>query len=237
LIKRILESILKALRRKKEEEVVYTREQFIEAVKELSGDPVWRAKILRDSLNIIKANSNFTYKWIDRDEITEQMIHRGFSCGITLSQGDGIYAMRRRDWMNLITVLQQDYIKYVPEFTDCDNFATFFKGFADYIAGRPIVIYTTGLVLKPETMKVNYKEYKTCICKSDYLVGGHGWNRIVTLDHIEFEKTGSTEKIKQPFTLYNYEPQNDMLGDRFMGKYCYQSGGALPIIYGKKLRR
>ncbi|MHC1624449.1 MAG: hypothetical protein ACXQS2_00330 [Methermicoccaceae archaeon] len=40
-----------------------------------------------------------------------------------------------------------------------------------------------------------------CICKSDYLIGGHGWNRIVTTEPIEVEKVGST-----------LEPQNDKFG-------------------------
>jgi hypothetical protein len=53
LIKKLLE-----LFKKKQEEPEpveqYTREQFIEAVKELSNDPVWRARILKDALNKLK---------------------------------------------------------------------------------------------------------------------------------------------------------------------------------------
>jgi len=217
--------------KEEEEKPQYTKEQFIEAVKELSNDPVWRARILRDTLTKIKEQHTFNVKWIDKDSITQQCMNRGFGCGASFSFGDGIYALSLKDWIKVIDSLLQDTITYVKDLTDCDNYATFFKGFADYIVGKPVVIYTTGLVLRP----VEYQGHKSCVCKSDYLIGGHGWNRIVTNEPIEVERVGSTEKLHFDFTVYNYEPQNDKFGDRIIGNWCYQSGGGLPIIYGKKV--
>jgi len=230
LIKKLLELFK---RKQKEPEPVseqYTREQFVEAVKELSNDAVWRAKILKDALNKLREQRTFETKWVDRDSILTQTIHRNFGCGLSYVFGDGIYAMSKDDWQWLISTVQQDAIKYVSEFTDCDNFATFFKGFADYIAGKPVVIYTTGLVFIPAEQ---YGQ-KICLCKIDYFVGGHGWNRIVTTEPIEFQKIGSTEVVKQDFTVYNYEPQSDNLGDRIIGNWCYMNGGYLPVIFGKR---
>jgi len=207
----------------------YTREQFIEAVKELSEDPIWRARILKDTLNIIKRDFTATPKWVEHELITSQWMNRLFGCGITISFGDGIHALPKDDWLKLIDTLQQDIVEYVKSFTDCDNFATFFKGFADYIVGKPVVIYATGAVFKP----MEQYGVKTCRCKYDFLIGGHGWNMICTTEPIEVEKVGTTTKIKYDFTVYNYEPQNDKLGDRFMAEdRCYQLGGGLPIIYG-----
>jgi len=237
LIKLILQFIAKIFGRKKEEKpepITYTREQFMEAVKELTSAPHWRARILRDILDKIREKHTFDAKWIDKDDLTTQTLHRLYGCGMYYSFGKGIYALPKEQWEYLIGILQQDQIKYVAQFTDCDNFATFFKGFADYVVGKPVVIYSTGLVLKPKV----YEEYggrKTCVCKSEYLVGGHGWNRIVTTEPCEVQKVGTTEILKFDFTIYNYEPQNDlMVADRIVGEYCYQNGGGLPVIYGKR---
>ena len=229
LIKKLIE-LFKKKQEEPEAAEQYTREQFIEAVKELSNDPVWRARILKDALNKLKEQKTFETKWVDRDKIIEQTMHRAFGCGLSFSFGKGIYAMRKDDWEWLISALQQDTIKYVSEFTDCDNFATFFKAFADYMAGKPVVIYTTGLVFMP----VEQYGQKVCLCKLEYLLGGHGWNRIVTTEPIEFQKTGSTEVIRQDFTVYNYEPQNDIIADKFVGQTCYMNGGGLPVIFGNR---
>jgi hypothetical protein len=226
----LIKKLIELFKRKQEEPEQYTREQFIEAVKELSNDAVWRARILKDALSKLREQRAFETKWVSKDEIIEQTTHRVFGCGISYVFGDGIYALSAYDWHWLIEVLQQDSIKYVSEFTDCDNFATFFKGFADYVVGKPVVIYTTGLVFTvAEQMGV-----KTCLCKLDYLVGGHGWNRIVMSVPTHIKKIGSTEEIVYDFTVYNYEPQEDMLGGRILGNWCYMSGGGLPVIYGKR---
>jgi len=227
LIKRLLQRLF----RREEEKPRYTKEQFIEAVKELSKDPVWRARILKDALTKIKEQHTFNTKWIDRELVTKQTIHRGFGCGISYSFGDGIYALSLEDWIKVIDSLLQDSITYTKSLIDCDNYATFFKGFADFIIGKPVVIYATGLVFRP----VEQYGQKVCICKSDYLIGGHAWNRIVTTEPIDVEKVGSTELLHFDFTVYNYEPQNDKFGDKIIGNWCYQSGGGLPIIYGKKV--
>ena len=226
----LIKKLLKKLFRREEEEKP-TREDFINAVKVLSNDPVWRVKILLDSLDLIKSRIHPVLKWIDRDEITRQWLHRGMGCGMSVSFGDGIYGMRKEDWGEIIQALHQDAIHYVKEFSDCDNFASFFKGFADYVAGKPVVIYTTGMVFKP----VEQFGHKVCLCKQDYLLGGHGWNRICVIDEpIDVEMVGTTRKEHFNFTLYNYEPQNDMLGDKFVGNRCYMTGGHLPIFYAKK---
>lgn len=232
LIKRLLNWLKELFRKEEEEEeVTYTREQFVEAVKELSQDPVWRARILKDALNKIKEIRQFEVQWINKDDIVQQNMYRQMSCGIIFSFGDGIYGLKREDFDFLRNILQQDIIKYVSEFTDCDNFATFFKGFADCIVGKHVVIYSTGLVLRP----VEQLGVMTCICKYDYLLGGHGWNKVCLIEPITVEKIGSTEKITYPFTIVNYEPQSDDIGDRFVGGRCYMNSGGLPVIYGKKI--
>lgn len=214
-----------------QEQVSYTRDDFVNVVKELSNDPVWRARILRDTLDKMKERFvNIEGRWIDREEIIKQTTNRRFGCGVTFSFGDGIYALKRVDWERLIGILQQNIIKWTAEIGDCDNIATFFKGFADYVVGKPVVIYTTGMVFKA----VEQYGVKTCICRSEYLVGGHAFCRIVVDgEPITVEKVGTTEKLSFDFTVYNYEPQNDQLGDRILGSWCYMDGGKLPVIYGK----
>ena len=236
LIKLIIEWI-KSLFKQEEPEPepeFYTKEQFLSAVSELSRDPVWRAKILKDALDKIKERFQPDLTWCDVEDITQQTLHRAFGCGISFAFGDGVYGMPRQQWEYLIKILQQDAINYVKNFTDCDNFATFFKGFADYICGKPVVIYTTGLVFRVEEVEIAGHHLKQCRCVQETLIGGHGWNRIcVTDEPIEVGVTGTYEKKRFDFTVYNYEPQNDVLGDRFMGHdRCYRNGGGLPIIYG-----
>jgi len=220
---------LKSLFKKEEPPVSYTREDFIKAVEELSQSPTWRAKILRDALDKLKAKyEGVTTKWIDKDRLTFQTIHRTLSCGMTFSFGKGIYAIPKDTFLSLIKDLQQDAITYVAEHTDCDNFALFAKGFADYVLGKEATIYATGLVLNTQEQHGR----KVCICKAEYLVGGHAWNRYALLEPIEYERTGSTEKIVDEFTIVNYEPQSDSFSvDAFFGSRCYKTGGGLPIIY------
>lgn len=237
LIKRLLNWLKELFRKEEEEEEeqepepepTYTKEQFIEAIRELSKDPAWRARILKDSLLLLrKKYEGVTTKWIDKDRLTFQTIHRDLSCGITFSFGKGIYAIPKDTFLSIIKDLQQDAIKYTAEHTDCDNFATFMKGFADYVLGKEATIYATGLVLNTQ------EQYgrKVCICKSEYLVGGHGWNRYAILEPIEYERTGSTEKVVDEFTIVNYEPQSDAYTiDPFFNGRCYKTGGGLPIIY------
>jgi len=229
LIRRFLE-LFKKKQEPKPESEQYTREQFIEAVKELSNNPVWRARILKDALNKLKKMRTFETRWIDRDLIVDQTLHRGFGCGIIFSFGEGINAINKEDWDWLISVLQQNMIKYVSELTDCDNFATFFKGFTDYVVGKDVVIYTTGLVFRV----AEQLGQKVCLCRSEYLIGGHAWNRIVMNIPIEIEKIGSTERVVYEFTVYNYEPQSDEIGDKMIGDWCYMSGGYLPVIFGRR---
>ena len=220
---------LKSLFKKEEPPVSYTREDFVKAIEELSQSPTWRAKILRDALDKLKEKyAGTTTKWIDKDKLTFQTIHRGLSCGMTFSFGKGIYAIPKDTFLSIIKDLQQDAIKYIAEHTDCDNFATFMKGFADYVLGKEATIYATGLVLNTQ------EQYgrKVCICKSEYLVGGHGWDRYAILEPIEYERTGSTEKVVDEFTIVNYEPQSDAYTiDPFFNGRCYKTGGGLPIIY------
>lgn len=220
---------LKSLFKKEEPPVSYTREDFVKAIEELSQSPTWRAKILRDALDKLKDKyAGTTTKWIDKDKLTFQTIHRGLSCGMTFSFGKGIYAIPKDTFLSIIKDLQQDAIKYIAEHTDCDNFATFMKGFADYVLGKEATIYATGLVLNTQ------EQYgrKVCICKSEYLVGGHGWDRYAILEPIEYERTGSTEKVVDEFTIVNYEPQSDAYTiDPFFNGRCYKTGGGLPIIY------
>lgn len=233
LINRLIKLILSLYKREEKKEE-YTKEQFMEAVKELSNQPEWRAKILKDCLNYLKTSIQPEQRvFIDKDRIVNQIIHRNFGCGVFHSFGSGVNAIDFDTWKKLIDLLQQNHIKYVSEFTDCDNFATFFKGFADYILGTS-VIYSTGLIFKTQQTTTGDRSFRNCICKYDYLFGGHGWNMIVTTEPIEYEKTGSTEKIKDNFTVYNYEPQNDEILDGVFSKSgrCYKVGGGLPVFVG-----
>lgn len=232
LIRKLIDIIKSVLRREEEEEEEeYTREDFEEAVKKLSEEPKWRARILKDALTVLRKRYEGVHtEWIDKDRLTTQTIHRNLSCGITLSYGDGIYAIPKEAALDLFRTLQQDAIKYIAEHMDCDNFAVIFKGLGDYVFGKPVVIFTTGLVLRV----IEQLGHRTCICKADYLVGGHGWNRMAILEPIEYQKVGSTETIIDNFTLINYEPQSDVFStDSFMSDdVCYKSGGGLPIFYG-----
>ena len=230
LIRKLLEWIRKYKYTRKE----YTREEFINSVKELSKDPKWRAKMLLDSLNWIKNQKSFSTIWVNKDDLVQQTFDRNMSCGTILSFGNGIYALKKEDWIWLIDVLQQNQIKYVSELTDCDNFTTFFKGFSDYIVGKEVVIYTTGAVLYPQKYSFSTgQQYEACICLNNAIIGGHAWCRIVTDEKTECEKTGTTEKVTYNFRIYNYEPQSDEIGDNRIGNWCYASGFGLPTIYGE----
>jgi hypothetical protein len=82
----LIKKLLELFRRKQEEPEPaeqYTKEQFIDAVRELSNDAVWRARILRDALNKLREQKTFETKWVSKDEITEQVMHRGFGCGLS----------------------------------------------------------------------------------------------------------------------------------------------------------
>ncbi|MEN3051790.1 MAG: hypothetical protein ABC596_08290 [Candidatus Methanosuratincola petrocarbonis] len=159
-------------------------------------------------------------------------MHRLNACGIIYSFGYGVYAYPKEVWRRVIELLQQDSIKWVAEFSDCDNHATFFRGFADFVLGKPSVVYSTGLVFRTQ---IQYGR-KVCVCSSDYLVGGHGWNKVVTTEPITYELVGTTQKVTDPFTVYEYEPQSDELSKDgfFSNGWCYAVGGGLPIFYGRK---
>jgi len=206
----------------------YTRDQFIEAVKELSNDVVWRAEILTDALlKLSEKYANVEAVWIEKDRIVNQYLHRVLCFGLTYLFGDGCYALPKDVWENIVKDLQQNSIKYMSDFTDCDNFATFFRGFCDVVLGKEAVIYVTGGVFDPA---IQFGQ-KVCVVDSNHLIGGHAWNWVLTTENCEYQKVGSTEIVTDDFTIYNYEPQNDILvSDRFVGKYCYQCGGGLPLI-------
>lgn len=234
LISRLIEW-LKRLFKKEERppQPEYTREDFIAAVKELSQSPTWRARILKYAL--LKLREKFADTegvWIPREQITRQIMHRLNACGIIYSFGYGVYAYPKEVWRRVIELLQQDSIKWVAEFSDCDNHATFFRGFADFVLGKPSVVYSTGLVFRTQ---IQYGR-KVCVCSSDYLVGGHGWNKVVTTEPITYELVGTTQKVTDPFTVYEYEPQSDELSKDgfFSNGWCYAVGGGLPIFYGRK---
>ncbi|MEM2447279.1 MAG: hypothetical protein QW734_11555 [Candidatus Bathyarchaeia archaeon] len=236
LFKLIFEIIMRLFRKsneredeKKEVEEKYTRDDFIKAVNELSERVEWRAKILKVALDKLREKYSGAHtEWVERDKITFQEIHRVLGCGLSFSFGKGIYAIPKDTFLSLIKDLEQNLIVWREEESDCDNIATAFKGFADYVIGKPIVIYTTGLVFR----SAEQFGQRVCVCKSEYLLGGHAWNRVVILEPIEYTKIGTNDVVRDDFTVVNYEPQNDrVFVDVFEDGACYKTGGGLPIIY------
>ena len=215
---------------KKEEEPqrFFTRDEFKEVVMVLSADPAWRARMLLDALASLRNERRPVMKWVSKGEITMQVMDAGQSCGVMYSFGEGAMVMAKEDWEWLIDNLRQDAIKYVEEMTDCDNFAIFFKGFADYVLGEEAVIYVTGIVGRESVYGLGGQTHRACVCRRDVVIGGHAWNRILVMEPVQ------VSVVDYDFRVYDYEPQSDEVGVGKIGNWCYWSGGGLPVFYCRK---